>query len=164
MVAEAAAVVQIAVVVALDAPLQGIVERGVEMVILSADAQHVPGVAVADAALRRGLAQRHDAPEAEPVTQGLDGLGNALAHADALRQRAEDLVGVGLFELVIAHLLQNKIMDGELLLKLRLALQGRVRRESRASTACWWVRILLLSNRYSGSSSRWAAPGIHRQR
>ena len=102
MIPEDIFVIQIEVVVAHDAGLaQRGVKGGVQVVALAVHRYHVPGVAVADAALRRDLAQRHDAPEAEPVTQGLDGLGNALAHADALRQRAEDLVGVGLFELVI---------------------------------------------------------------
>ena len=118
-------VVQIEVVVP-DHPVspQGVVKGGVQVIILPADPHNVPGVAVADALVRVVLRDDHDAPQPQGVAQGLHRLGDALAHAHPLAQRAQDLVGVGLFQLVVPHVLADEVVDVPLLFNLALVHGG----------------------------------------
>ena len=123
MVSEYFFVVQIEVVVPDDAIApQGVVKGGVQVEVLSAQFHDVPGVPVADAFFRVVFGDDHDAPQTECVTEGFHRLGNPLTDTDALPQRSQDLVGVGLFQLVIAHVLADKIVDVQLLLPLAFRL------------------------------------------
>ena len=70
------------------------------------------------------LAEGHDARQSHGVAQGLHGFGDALAHADPLGQRPDDLVGIRLFQLIIPDVFQNKLVDGQLLLPVGLSRQG----------------------------------------
>ena len=124
MVTEKSAVVEIKIVVPLFAPLERVVKRRVEVVILPAGAHNVPCVAVFDPARGIYLAERDNAPQAKLVAQGLDRLCNALAHTDALCHGAKNLVGIRLLKLVIAHVFQNKIVYGKFLFQFRLACKG----------------------------------------
>ena len=123
MVAEEPAVVEIKIIVPLFAPLERVVKRRVEVVILPADAHDIPCVAVFDPARGIRLAERDDAPQAELVAQCLDGLCDALAHTDALRHGAENFMRIRLFELVVAHVFQNEIVHGKFF-QFRLPFEG----------------------------------------
>ena len=93
------------------------------MITLPAELDDVPGVQVAFTIGTVPVADGDHARQTEPVTQQLDRLGHALAHADAVGQRADDLVGIRLFELVIADVFHNEIMDRALLLHRRQTAQ-----------------------------------------
>ena len=67
------------------------------MVVRFSDLDDVPGMAVFDALFRVIAAERDHAPDAERITKNFDRFGDALADADALSQRSDDLMGVGLF-------------------------------------------------------------------
>ena len=74
-----------------------VVEGSVQMVVRFPDLDDVPGMAVFDALFRVIAAERDHAPDAERITKNFDRFGDALADADALSQRSDDLMGVGLF-------------------------------------------------------------------
>ena len=104
MVAEDRLVVEIEVIVAdllpcLAAFAETVVEGSVQMVVRFPDLDDVPGMAVFDALFRVIAAERDHAPDAERITENFDRFGDALADADALSQRSDDLMGVGLFNL-----------------------------------------------------------------
>ena len=94
------------------------------MVSFSVYCEYVPGVAVSYSPLRIGFTEGNDALHPHRVAQGLHRFGNALAHADPLGHRPDDLMGIGLFQLVIADILQNKVVNGQFLLQLTFPLQG----------------------------------------
>ena len=139
VVAEEPAVVEVIIIVPLFAPLERVVKRRVEVVILPADAHDIPCVAVFDPARGVRLAERDDAPQAELVAQRLDGLRDALAHADALRHGAENFMRIRLFELVVAHVFQNEIVHGKLFFRLRLPFE-RLRQPGQTCTDRLLVR------------------------
>ena len=125
VVPEEALVVQVEVVVPEDAVLpQGVVEGGVQVIILSVQLQNVPGVAVFHATLRVCLGDGDHAPDAQGVTEDLHRLGDALAHPHAVGERTDDLVGIGLFQLVVADVGADKIVDAPLLVPDAAVLQG----------------------------------------
>ena len=102
VVAEDRLVVEIEVIVAdflpcLAAFAETVVEGSVQMVVRFSDLDDVPGMAVFDALFRVIAAERDHAPDAERITKNFDRFGDALADADALSQRSDDLMGVGLF-------------------------------------------------------------------
>ena len=97
MVPEKTGVIQIEVVVSDEIVLsQGVIKGGVQMKILSAQSKDVPGVAVFDPLFRIGFRNCDDAPEAQGVTEDLNGFRDPLADAHSLSQRADDLVGIRL--------------------------------------------------------------------
>lgn len=67
------------------------------MIVALADADDVPGVAVFDAFFRIVPTEGDDTPDAKCVTEAFDGLCDSFAHADTLPERADDLMGIGLF-------------------------------------------------------------------
>ena len=81
------------------------------MVVRPAELYHVPGVAVFDSLLRVISAEDYHTPDSQCVTERLHRLGYALADPHALAQRADDLMGIGLFQLVIADIFTDKIVD-----------------------------------------------------
>ena len=91
------------------------------MIIRPVQLHDVPGVAVFHAPLRICLGEGHHAPDAKRVAQRLHGLGDALAYPHALAQRADDLVGIGLFQLVIPHVPTDEIMHKLFLLPIAQA-------------------------------------------
>lgn len=117
-------VVQVEIVVPGRSPLEGVVKGGVQVIALAVHRYHVPGVAVFHAPLRGRLAEGHDAGQLHRVAQGLHRFGDALAHPHPLGQGADDLVGIGLFQLVIPDVLQNEGVDGQLLVPVAFPLQG----------------------------------------
>ena len=46
-----------------------------------------------------------------PTAEAFDSLCDALAHADALPERADDLVRVGLFQLIVMYIFTDKIVN-----------------------------------------------------
>ena len=63
------------------------------------------------------VADGDHARQAKPVAQELDRLGHALADTDAVGQRADDLVRIRFFKLIVANVFHNEIMDRALLLR-----------------------------------------------
>ena len=125
VVPEQALVVQIEVVVPDDTvPAEGVVKRGIQVDVLAIDFQNVPGVAVFDALFRIGFGDGDDAPHAQRVTENFHRLGDALAHADTLAQRTDDLMRVGLFQFVVPDILADEIMDVPLFFQRRHILRG----------------------------------------
>ena len=61
--------------------------------------------------------------QAEPVAQEFDRFGHALADADAVGQRADDLVRIRLFKLIVANVFKDEIVDRTLLLRRSQAAQ-----------------------------------------
>ena len=51
------------------------------------------------------------ARDVQRVAEELHRLGNSLTDADAVGHRADDLMGIRLFQLIITHVVQNKVMD-----------------------------------------------------
>ena len=102
MIPEDGFIIQIEIIVAdllpgLEAFAETVVEGSVQMVVRFPDLDDVPGMAVFDALFRVIAAERDHAPDAERITKNFDRFGDALADADALSQRSDDLMGVGLF-------------------------------------------------------------------
>ena len=102
MIPEDGFIIQIEIIVAdllsgLAAFAETVVERSIQMVVRFSDLDDVPGMAVFDALFRVIAAERDHAPDAERITKNFDRFGDALADADALSQRSDDLMGVGLF-------------------------------------------------------------------
>ena len=125
MVPEQPFVIQIEVIVADDAVMaQGVVEGGIQMDILAVQLQNVPGVAVFDALFRVSLGDGDDAPQAQRVTEDFHRFGNALTYAHTLAQRADDLMGVRLFQLIVSNILTDEIMDVPLFFQRRHILRG----------------------------------------
>ena len=81
------------------------------MIVALADPDDVPGVAVLDAFFRIVAAKGDHAPDAECVAEAFDGLCDAFAHTDALPERADDLVRVRLFQLIVTHIFTDKIVN-----------------------------------------------------
>ena len=115
-------IIQVEVIVPMGAPLQGVVKSGVHMVSLSVYCKYIPGMAVAHALFRVRLAEGNDAFHPHRVAQHLHRFGDALAHAHSLGQGADDLVGIGFLQLVIADTVQYKIVDGHFLFQLTFPL------------------------------------------
>ena len=61
---------------------------------IAAELDDVPGVQIAFTIGTVAVADGDHARQAEPVAQQLDRLGHTLAHADAVGQRADDLVRI----------------------------------------------------------------------
>ena len=123
VVAEDLCIVEIEIVIARAVLTEGIVKRGVQMIALPAELDDVPGVQVALAIGAVPVADGDHARQPKPVTQQLDRFGHALAHADAVGQRANDFVRIRLFELIIADVFHDEIMDRALLLRRRKTAQ-----------------------------------------
>lgn len=87
------------------------------------------------------------------VAQRLHRLRDPLAHADALRQRPDDLVRIALFELVIADVLQYEVVNrcsrSARSFLARPRQPGSSRRVDRLPVRA----VFPLSKRYSGISS-----------
>ena len=96
---------------------QRIVKRGVKVIALPAELHDVPRVQVALAVGTVAVTDRDHARHTEPVAQELDRFGHALADTDAVGQRADDLVRIRFFKLIVANVFHNEIMDRALLLR-----------------------------------------------
>ena len=118
VVSENLRVVQIEIVIAQHAVLaERIVKCGVQMIALSAELHDVPRVQIAIPVGTVAVADGDHARQAKPVAQELDRLGHALADTDAVGQRADDLVRIRFFKLIVANVFHNEIMDRALLLR-----------------------------------------------
>ena len=118
VVSENLRVVQIEIVIAQHAVLaERIVKCGVQMIALSAELHDVPRVQIAIPVGTVAVADGDHTRQAKPVAQELDRLGHALADTDAVGQRADDLVRIRFFKLIVANVFHNEIMDRALLLR-----------------------------------------------
>ena len=90
----------------------------------TADFYQIPGVAVADSMLRIRLADGDQAVDPQPVAEKFHCLGNALADANPLLERPDDLMGILFLQFVIGHIFQDKIMDALFLLLRHQFLHG----------------------------------------
>ena len=116
MIPENIFVIQIEIVIA-DADrsvlifAQSIVEGGIQMIVLPVDADNVPGVAVFNAFFRIVSADGDDAPESQSIAENLYRFGDSLTDTDTMTKRADDFVGIWLFQLVIADIFTDKVVD-----------------------------------------------------
>ena len=112
MVAEQVFVIQIEIVVPKRAvPAQRGVEGGVQVKIPPIQPKNIPSMAVLDTSVRRRFGDRDDTPHTQRVAQDLDRLGDPLTHSHALAQRSDDLVGIGLLQLVVVHIPADEVVD-----------------------------------------------------
>ena len=123
MITENLLVPQIEVIVAellFGQPLspQCIVKGSVHVKISSVHPENVPGMAVFDSFFQIVAADRDEAPQAQGVAENLHRLGNAFADPHSLAQRTDDFVGIRLFQLVVAHIGADEIMDVFLLFQI----------------------------------------------
>ena len=105
------------------------------MIALSAELHDVPRVQIAIPVGTVAVADGDHTRQAKPVAQELDRLGHALADTDAVGQRADDLVRIRLFKLIVANVFHNEIMDRALLLRRWQAAQ-RTQQPCRARLNC----------------------------
>ena len=92
------------------------------MVVVSAEADDVPRMEVALAVCAVTVADGDDALHIQRIAQELDRFGDALADADAVGQRADDLMRIRLFQFVVAHLCEDEIVEIRFLFRVRFAL------------------------------------------
>ena len=117
-------IVQVEVIIPMDTPLQGVVEGSIHMVSFSVYCKYIPGVTVAHSLFRVCLAEGDDTLYSRRITQCLHRFSDALAHTHPLGQRADDLVGIRFFQLIIANAVQYEIVNGNFLFQLALSPQG----------------------------------------
>jgi len=113
-------VVQVYIIITYLSPAaERVVKRHIEMIPVSADPYEIPCVPVADPVRRIRLGDDHHAADRQPVAEQLDRLGDAFADTDACCKRPHRFVGVFLFQLVIADIPDQKIMDVQFFLLFR---------------------------------------------
>ena len=78
------------------------------MIVLSVDPDDVPGMTVFDPFFRIVPADGDNTPYTKGITEDLYGFGDSLADTDTMAQRPDDLVGIWLFQLVVADISQMK--------------------------------------------------------
>ena len=123
MVTEDAFVIQIKIIIA-DADRtvfvfsESIVEGGIQMIILAVDPDNIPGMAVFDPLLRIVSADGDDAPDTKSIAENLYGFGDSLADPHTVAERTDDLMRIRLFQLVIADIFADKVMDIFFLIQL----------------------------------------------
>ena len=81
------------------------------MVPLAAECDNIPRVQVFFAVCAVTVADGDHARQIDRIAQKLHGLGDPLADADAVRERSDDLMRIRLFELVIADIVEDEIVD-----------------------------------------------------
>ena len=94
------------------------------MISNTSDFDNIPGMPVFDPFLWIVAAQSDHAPHSKCIQQNLHCLCNSLADAHTLSQGTDDLMGIWLFQLVIAYIFTDKIVNVFLLLPFR-ELHGR---------------------------------------
>ena len=90
---------------------KSIVKGGVQMVVLSVNPDNIPGVAVFDPFFRIVSADGDDAPDTKGIAEHFYRFGDSLTDAYAVSKRPDDLVGVWLFQLVVADIFADKVVD-----------------------------------------------------
>ena len=81
------------------------------MIILPADPHNIPGVTVLDPFLRIVAADSDYTPHTQRITKHLHRFGNALADTHALSQRSDNLMGIGLFQLIVGDIFADKVVN-----------------------------------------------------
>lgn len=81
------------------------------MIVLSVDPDDVPGMTVFDPFFRIVPTDGDNTPHTESITENLYRFGNSLADTDTMAQRPDDLVGIWLFQLVVADIFADEVMD-----------------------------------------------------
>lgn len=81
------------------------------MIVLSVDSDDVPGMTVFDPFFRIVPADGDNTPYTKGITEDLYGFGDSLADTDTMAQRPDDLVGIWLFQLVVADIFADEVMD-----------------------------------------------------
>ena len=116
MVTEDVFVIQIKIIVAdtdriILVSAKCIVKSGIQMIILSVDSDNVPGMAVFDTFFGIISADGDNTPDSEGIAENFYGFGDSLTDADTMAKRSDDLMGVWLFQFVIADILEDKVVD-----------------------------------------------------
>ena len=104
-------VIQIEVVVTDAIVTQGIVKGDIHVIIFATQFYDIPGVAVFDPFFRIVPADGDNTPYTKGITEDLYGFGDSLADTDTMAQRPDDLVGIWLFQLVVADIFADEVMD-----------------------------------------------------
>lgn len=81
------------------------------MIVLSVDPDDVPGMTVFDPFFRIVPTDGDNTPYTKGITEDLYGFGDSLADTDTMAQRPDDLVGIWLFQLVVADIFTDEVMD-----------------------------------------------------
>ena len=81
------------------------------MIVLSVDPDDVPGMTVFDPFFRIVPADGDNTPYTKGITEDLYGFGDSLADTDTMAQRPDDLVGIWLFQFVVADIFADEVMD-----------------------------------------------------
>ena len=81
------------------------------MIVLSVDPDDVPSMTVFDPFFRIVPADGDNTPYTKGITEDLYGFGDSLADTDTMAQRPDDLVGIWLFQLVVADIFTDEVMD-----------------------------------------------------
>ena len=87
-----------------------IIKSRIQMIIHPADPDNVPGMTVFDTFFRIVSTYCDHAPDAQRIQKDFYRFCNALADTNALSERADDLMGISFFQLVIMYILTDKIM------------------------------------------------------
>ena len=88
------------------------------MIIHASDLHNIPGMTVLDAFFRIISADCNHAPDPKAIAEHLHCLCNPLTYSHTLAQRTDDLMGIGLFQLIVADIFTDKIVNILLLLPL----------------------------------------------
>ena len=99
-----------------------IIKCCIQMIICTADPDNVPGMTVFDTFFRIVSTYCDHAPDAQRIQKDFYRFCNALADTNALSERADDLMGISFFQLVIMYILTDKVMYIFLLFPLGKAL------------------------------------------
>ena len=81
------------------------------MIVLSVDPDDVPGMTVFDPFFRIVSTDGDNTPYTKGITEDLYGFGDSLADTDTMAQRPDDLVGIWLFQFVVADIFADEVMD-----------------------------------------------------
>ena len=81
------------------------------MVIFFIQPHHVPRMAILHAPFGVIFRQSNDTPNLQCITKNLNCLCNTLTNANAMPQNTDDFMGILLFQLIIAYIFADKIVD-----------------------------------------------------
>ena len=124
------------------------------MIILSVDSDNVPGMAVFDTFFGIISADGDNTPDSEGIAENFYGFGDSLTDADTMAKRSDDLMGVWLFQFVIADIFADKVVDIFFLIPFR-KLRCRAYKLLYAGVQSFLVLAdLFLSKMYSGIRMR----------
>ena len=119
MIPEYPPVIQIEIVIPQEIfSCKGTVKGGVQMIILSFQADDVPGMAIFDPFVRGGFGDGDDTPKPQSVTENFDSFCNPFTYPYSLAQRTDNYVRICFFQFVISNIAADEVVDILLLFNL----------------------------------------------